>query len=207
MEIKRYETYSMRENIYLLIEGDHISIVDPGGNVDEISSFIKENNYTLDYILLTHGHADHIEGVNPLKKEFGGEIVAHIREKDLLETPEMNLSGRGNSGIRVFADQFVQEGDIIDFQGKKVSFIHTPGHTGGSMLILVDDMMFSGDMLFRGNIGRSDLPTASPVEMEESVDRLNAMETDYKVFPGHGEATTLFHEKKYNAFLKPGSYF
>ncbi|MDO5649290.1 MAG: MBL fold metallo-hydrolase [Gallicola sp.] len=202
MEIKNFVTHSMGENIYLLIEKDHIAVVDPGGNYDEISGFIEENNYSLDYILLTHGHADHIGALNPLKEKFGGRVIAHLEEKELLETPEMNLSGRGKSGIRVYADQFITEEDMLDFQGNKIRFVHTPGHTGGSMLILIDDLMFSGDMLFRGTVGRSDLPTSDPEAMDRSIDLLRNMAKDYKVFPGHGEATTLFHEKKYNAFLK-----
>ncbi len=202
MEIKNFVTYSMGENIYLLIENEHIAVVDPGGNYDEIAAFIEENNYSLDYILLTHGHADHIGALNPLKEQFGGRVIAHLEEKELLETPEMNLSGRGKSGIRVYADQFVREEDELDFQGSKIRFVHTPGHTAGSMLILIDDLMFSGDMLFRGTVGRSDLPTSDPEAMDRSIDLLINMNKDYKVFPGHGEATTLFHEKKYNAFLK-----
>lgn len=201
MEFRSFITPSMGENIYALIEGEKLSLIDPGGNLDEISSFIEENEYDLEYIFLTHGHGDHIEAVNPLKKKFGGLIIAHKEEEGLLLDPQKNLSALMGNSIVIKADKFVEEGDEIIFEGNKIHFIHTPGHTAGSMCILVGDRMYSGDMLFEGAVGRTDLPTASPKAMERSIHRLREIRKDYKVFPGHGDETTLFKEQRTNPYF------
>ena len=202
MKITRWITPMMEENIYLIEEEKHLSVIDPGGLTEKLIEYIDDKDLKLEYILLTHGHHDHIAAVNLLKEKYQPKIVCHKEEEGLLLDPRKNLSSLIGEEISVVADVLVDEGDQIEFGEKIFEFIHTPGHTAGSMCIAFGNDLFSGDMLFKGAIGRTDLPTANPKKMEESILKLKAIKEDYKVYPGHGEKTHLFYELANNFFFQ-----
>ena len=157
----------------------------------------------LDYILLTHGHYDHILGVHALKENFGGKLVIHADEAAFLADPNLSLAHGffTHQHTEDTADVLVNDGDKLPFGSGAIEVLHTPGHTRGSVCYRMDDFLFCGDTIFRESIGRTDLPTGDIMKLHASVRRIAALKGDLKLFPGHGEATTLSHERKNNPYL------
>ena len=205
MNIKRIVVGVYAVNCYIVNNNKKKGfIVDPGGDSDDIFKFIEEENIDLDFILLTHGHGDHIGAVNIIKEKFNIPIYASIKEKDLLKDPIINLSKSipPFKQIELIADKWLSDEEIIDFYGESLEIIETPGHTVGSICILMGDVMFSGDTLFRMSIGRSDLATGSFEEIHNSMKKLYSLKKDYRVLPGHGAESNLDFEKENNPFMK-----
>jgi len=177
-------------------------VIDPGGSADKFMEIIKENHLNLKYILLTHGHYDHIGAVNELKSLTGAQILAHKDEDALLKAADLNLSKLGTGKeIIVTCDQLLKHGDIIELGAGKLTVIHTPGHTAGGACFYDEDggILFSGDTLFRGTVGRFDLPTSDGRALIASIkNKLFALPDEVKVLPGHDAATTIGHEKANN---------
>lgn len=178
-------------------------VVDPGAYNKRFESALREAGVEkLRYILLTHGHFDHISGVKELKENFGGEIVIHREDAECLYDKSKSLASKFFFPQHdVTADVLVKDGDRLSFGGGEIEVIHTPGHTRGSVCYILEDIMLSGDTLFRNSIGRTDFPGGSIEEMKESLKRLAALERNYTVYPGHAESTTLEAEKKYNPYM------
>ncbi|MBR6444664.1 MAG: MBL fold metallo-hydrolase [Firmicutes bacterium] len=179
-------------------------IVDPGGYVGLIKNFLDENHIDIQYIILTHGHGDHIGGVAGFKNDFpAAKVVACIHEKELLLDPEWNMSSMMFAKpVTVEADMYVDDGDELKVGDMELKFFHTPGHSPGGMCILVDNVLFSGDTLFRMSIGRTDFKGASFNDLAKSVhEKIFVLPDETQVLPGHMGATTVGDEKKYNPFL------
>ena len=157
----------------------------------------------LDYILLTHGHHDHILGLAQLQDRFGGKIVIHEKEAAFLSDDALSVRPPAFDNLprAKQADILVKEGDTLPFADGEIRVLFTPGHTCGSVCYLLDGCLFSGDTLFLESIGRTDLPTGNTLQLLRTVRRLAALEGDWRVFPGHGPETTLSHERKYNPYL------
>ena len=159
---------------------------------------------SLKYILLTHGHFDHVSGVKRLKDACGGLIVIHPEDTDCLTDPKKSL----NSYVKyaeletVPADLLAEEGSELSLGSHTITVMHTPGHTRGSVCYLIDDIMFCGDTLFRQSMGRTDLPGGSTRTLFASLERIGRMEGEYDICPGHGEKTTLSYEKRNNRYLR-----
>ena len=159
---------------------------------------------SLKYILLTHGHFDHISGVKRLKDACGGEICIHGEDAACLTDPKKSL----NSYTRFAAlepaapDVIVGEGSELFLGGTKITVMHTPGHTRGSVCFLTEGKLFCGDTLFRLSMGRTDLPGGNTRTLLASLARLSELEGEYDVYPGHGETTTLSYEKRNNLYLR-----
>ena len=158
---------------------------------------------SLKYILLTHGHFDHISGVKRLKETLGGQIVIHPEDAGTLTDPKKSLNSyvRYAELVPVTPDVLIEEGGELFLGGTKITVMHTPGHTRGSVCYLTDGKMFSGDTLFRLSMGRTDLPGGSTPTLFASLGRIGCLEGDYDVYPGHGEFTTLSFEKRNNRYL------
>ena len=168
-------------------------IIDPGYDADKILTCLKENGLTAEAILLTHGHFDHVGAVKDLVAETGCKVYLCAED---LSMPHMMTAG-----TLYYTDTYAQ-GDVLTLAGLSIHVLHTPGHTPGSVCLLVENAMFSGDTLFAGSCGRTDLPGGDWATILQSLKRLAATETDYAVYPGHGESTTLAAEKQYNPYLR-----
>ena len=182
-------------NCYLIHEEHSRSCIaiDPGGNADKVIKFLEENNLTLEAILLTHGHFDHVGAVKDLHEKTQCKVYLHT---DDLLLPENFTAGP------LFYTHEYGEGDILELAGLTIKVWHTPGHTEGSVCLFVDDAIFSGDTLFCHSCGRTDLPGGDPKAIMQSLARLKALEGDYRVLPGHAEDTTLDYERKTNPYLR-----
>ena len=167
-------------------------VIDPGYSADIILDKLEALDLTVDAILLTHGHFDHVGAVKDLAAETGCRV--YICAEDLSLPPMMT------AGPISYTHTYA-EGDTLSLAGLTISVIQTPGHTPGSVCLLTEDAMFSGDTLFAGSCGRTDLPGGNWATILKSLRRLASMEANFRVFPGHGEDTTLSAEKQYNPYL------
>lgn len=197
--------YPFEENAYILYDesSKDAAVIDPGGSVREIENFLDKKSLELKYILLTHGHVDHISGVDELLKKHDVPTVISSNEKKLLQDSTLNLTSRyGLNSPKINNLQEVKDGDAITLGNEILKFIETPGHTRGSMCIFTDNKLFSGDTLFQGSIGRTDLPTGSFDMMNTSLKKLSKLDDTIEVYPGHGEPTTIGIEKRTNPFMQ-----
>lgn len=179
-------------------------VVDPGGDVDEILISIRENKLNIKYIILTHGHADHIGGLVDLRESLSASVMIHEEDRELLVNGNKNLSSMMAMGtIEIEPDVLLEDGDIIEFGDEKVEIIHTPGHTQGGICIKIGDNIITGDTLFAGSIGRTDLLGGDYETIIKSIkDKLLIYSDDVKIFPGHGVPSTIGRERVSNPFLR-----
>lgn len=195
-------------NCYLLVDekSGEAAIVDPAWYDDEFKNILASNNAKLKYILLTHGHFDHIFGVHGLKEATGAEVVIHSKDADHLIDPQKSLA-EGNMPDPqhpVKADILIKEGDVLTLGDETIKVMSTPGHTMGSVCYILenDRTIISGDTLFCMTAGRTDFFDGSDELMIRSLKRLIALEGDYRVLPGHNRETTLESERKRNWYIR-----
>ncbi|MEW9121281.1 MAG: MBL fold metallo-hydrolase [Thermotaleaceae bacterium] len=192
-------------NCYILgcEETGKAAVVDPGGDAVEILEYIEKSQLDLSFILLTHGHGDHIGGIPDIIKAKGVPVLIHREDAYLLEDPEKNLSiYMSGPKVSLKADKLLTDGDIVPLGNIDLKIIHTPGHTLGSICIFTEDLLFSGDTLFANSIGRTDLEGGSFKKIIDSIlNKLFSLPEDTRVMPGHGPATSLKIEKLTNPFV------
>lgn len=197
MRVVVLDSAGYASNAYLLVddESKEIAVVDPSVDVSAAEMYLQ-NGYTLRYVLLTHGHFDHIFFVDEWRAK-GAKVCIHAGDADFLGDPAKSLYLQFFARDTRHADPeiILHEGSTLQLGKNVIDVINTPGHTKGSVCYLFDNVMISGDTLFEGSIGRTDLPGSSVADMQATIDRLSAMEKDYVVYPGHGGKTTLAHEK------------
>lgn len=194
---------SMRTNCYFIYDDDtkEMLLVDPAGEADKLKLLITEHGLKPVAILLTHGHFDHIGAVDEIREAYGIPVYCHEAEKQILENVEYNLSTWMGAGFTVKPDELVQDGQELTLAGFNIKVIATPGHTKGSCCYYFkeDGFLISGDTLFQESYGRTDFPTGSMSELARSIrEKLFILPEETPVYSGHGEPTTIAHEKRYN---------
>lgn len=199
MLIKKKILGVYQENAYIVIDehtGDAL-IIDPGDDEEELVSYLKNLKVNFKAILLTHGHVDHVGAVDAVRDAFS--IPVYISEIDMKYIEKRKMA----FGKMRTADFFLNEGDKFEFAGKNVRIIGTPGHSKGSLSYLIEDMLFSGDVLFQNSVGRTDLPGGDMDELIDTIkNKLMLLPERTRVMPGHGSETTLGMEKAFNAYLR-----
>lgn len=206
MKILRIPAGIYAANCYIIFSQDSKAgiIVDPGGDTDDLIKVINDNNIELKYIVLTHGHGDHIGGVAELKSKFNIPLLIHEADSELLKDGNKNLSNiMGVGSVELIPDKTIKDGDEILFGELKAIVLHTPGHTKGGICLKINDQLISGDTLFKGSIGRTDLLGGSYEELIDSIkNKLLILPGETIVLPGHGQPSTIKVEKASNPFLK-----
>ncbi len=193
MKIAVLTVGAYQTNCYLVWneERNDCVVIDPGYMPEEILEAVRQQGKQVAAILLTHGHFDHVGGVKKIAQETGCKVYLNPEERSL---PEMMTDGTLYS-----TDSY---GERVSVAGLTFEVLPTPGHTPGSVCLLCEDVMFSGDTLFAGSCGRTDFPGSDPKEMASSLQKLASLPGDYDVFPGHGEATTLSYEREHNPYMR-----
>ena len=182
-------------NCYIIHEASSKTccVIDPGYDADAVLDKAEALGLTIEAILLTHGHFDHVGAVKDIASETGCRVYLCA---DDLSMPPMMTAGP------LYYTHTYTEGTRLQLAGLDISVLHTPGHTPGSVCLLADTHIFSGDTLFAGSCGRTDLPGGSWPTIVKSLGRLKALEGNFWIYPGHGGVTTLRDEKKYNPYMR-----
>lgn len=205
LRIKTCVLGAVSTNCYIIYRRGIAVIIDPADGFAYLQEQCKSLGVTPCAVLLTHGHFDHILAAKEIQRELQIPIYAGAEEKKLLEDPSLNLSISFGASYGITPDRLLLDGQEIELLGMKWRMITTPGHTAGSVSYLVDDVLFSGDTLFEETLGRTDLPTASSAAIIDSItNKLFALPDDTMVYPGHGNPTTIGHEKQYNPVVNYG---
>ena len=190
---------------YVYEEGKKDVIVfDPADRGELLYQQLTAKGFRVAAICLTHGHFDHIWGVEDLKKYSGVRVYAYEAEKELCESDALNVSRAAGRACTVTPDVLLKDGEKLKIAGMEFQVLATPGHTKGSCCYYFeeDKVLISGDTLFQDSVGRTDLPTGSMSALVRSVrEKLMVLPDEVTVYPGHGERTSIGHERKYNAFL------
>lgn len=207
MKILNFVLGMVGTNCYLVVneEEKQCILIDPAVYSGEIAEQIRREGLDLRAILLTHGHFDHIMGIDGFRKEFPEiPVYAHREEEALLKDASMNASLEFGRQYTFSGAAYAEDGDVLDLAGMQFRVIHTPGHTiGGCCYYLQEEkVLFSGDTLFRESIGRTDFPTGNGGQLMRSIrEKLFTLPEETAMYPGHMERTTIGDEKKYNPYF------
>ncbi|MBR5219142.1 MAG: MBL fold metallo-hydrolase [Clostridia bacterium] len=203
MKIRKISDAYFDTNTYIVWDEKEAIIIDCGSDVQRIMDAVDATGVPLAAILITHGHFDHIMTTAQIKEMTGAPV--YISVKDAPKTSD-NIKNRGAdfgvSAPAFEADRLVNDGDILEFCGKSFKVIDAPGHSEGSICYMADNHLFCGDVLFKGTIGRFE--REDKPQMKASVKKLLELDEDTNVYPGHGDATTISFEKRYNPFADFG---
>ena len=206
MNLVHHALGSFGTNVYALADDEtsEVMIVDPGADCDRLAEDMEQAGLTLKYIVVTHGHGDHVGAVATVKNRLGGLFVAHRGDANQIANPspwivEMMPGFSDPPEI----DIYIEDGDVLNLGTLEIQAIHTPGHTPGSACYLHRDVVFTGDTLFHGTIGRYDLPGGDGEQEVASIkSRLLTLPSQTRVLPGHGPQSTIEQEARINPHLQ-----
>ncbi len=206
MRIERFIVGMVGTNCYVVSneETSECFLVDPGAYSDKVIAYIREHELKPQAILLTHGHFDHIMGLDGVLREFPIPVYAQEEEEILLKDASYNASVSYGPAYTFSGASYIKDGQILELAGMTIRAIHTPGHTIGGCCYYIESehVLFSGDTLFHDSVGRTDFPTGSQSQLVRSIrEKLLGLPEETVVCPGHKSETTIGHEKKYNPFL------
>ena len=198
MLIKTLTVGYLETNCYIVTDENtgKCAIIDPGADSSTIIDYIESNNLTTEIIFLTHGHFDHIMALKAVMEATGAPAYINKQDEDMGK-PNASYSISNNDKIRWY-----EEGDVMRAGDLEFTVMETPGHSPGSVTLICESALFTGDTLFRDSCGRTDLAGGSMVVLTESLRRLSELEGDYEVYPGHADSTTLDRERSYNYYMK-----
>lgn len=199
MEVKKITVGIFQTNCYLVKKGNSSFIIDPGDEGERIIEWIEEEGISPSFILNTHAHLDHIGAVKFLQERLRIPFYIHQEEKEILLNPGSNFFPL-SSYSPLSPDGWLEEGNLKWKEGW-IEILHTPGHTPGSICIRVENLLFTGDTLFKESVGRCDLPGGDEEKLRRSLERLKKLPDEWEVFPGHGPSSLLGEEKKNNPYL------
>ncbi|MBE3595970.1 MAG: MBL fold metallo-hydrolase [Hydrogenibacillus sp.] len=207
LRIERFVLGPVQANAYALLDDDRREavVVDPGAEPEALLAAIE--GYHVVYVLLTHAHFDHIAGLGALKAATGAPILIHPNEAAWLRDPALNGSAYFSSitppVVAPKADRLIDDDEVLSFAGRKVTVLHVPGHSPGSLAYRIGDVVFAGDALFAGSIGRTDLPGGDHETLLRSIrEKLYALPPATIVYPGHGPETTIGRERSSNPYVR-----
>ncbi len=204
MEISVLRLGQIGTNCYIFRRegGYRCGIVDPGDQGEQVARWLVEKGLEAEAVLLTHGHFDHILGIPGLREEWP-DLPVYCHPADLGGGDTTSLFGETFPTVRSFGDITpYREGDTVEVDGIRLEVLDTPGHTPGSVTLRAENVLFTGDTLFAGSMGRTDLPGGDEGEIMRSLKRLGELEGDYQVLPGHEGQSTLERERKSNYCLR-----
>lgn len=177
-------------------------IIDPGGDEEKLISKIEKSGLKIKYIILTHGHFDHIGAVNEIRNKTNALVAIHSLDKEMLEDEKRSKKNNRRLITIDSYDMDLKDGDLLTIGNLELKIIHTPGHSPGGISIFIDNILFTGDTLFAGSIGRTDFYKGDMEEILSSIkNKLFTLPDDTKVYPGHGPSSTIFKEKTSNPFF------
>lgn len=204
MKLIPYFGEGISSNSYLLVSGEDAVLIDCAVPCDILSEALENHGASLSYIILTHGHFDHIETLDEIRELTGATVLIHENDAEMLTDGIKN--GYSNFFMGDFsvkpADRGVSDGDIITAGEISLKVIHTPGHSKGSMCLECGDHLFTGDTLFANNIGRSDLYGGDGRTIMQSLKKLAEMDPELKIYPGHGPLSTMEREVRCNYYIR-----
>lgn len=196
----------MGANCYIVScpETKKAAVIDPGADGKRLHRWILEKGYQVEYILLTHGHVDHIGAVDDLRELFHAKVGIHEGDADMLTDGRKNLSSYFGPAIEMKpADFLLEDSQVLSVGKESITVIATPGHSPGGICFLTSEGLLSGDTLFEGSIGRTDFPGGSHEQLLDGIEKkLLLLSDDTRVYPGHGSDTTIGREKRENPFLR-----
>ncbi len=206
MKIEKFVTGIISTNCYLVIneETKQTVVIDPAACPSYLMGHMKSEGLQVEAILLTHGHFDHIMGIDDLRREFPVPVYVHEGDRETLLDPALNLSSSYTNGYTFDGADYIRDGQRLELAGFSFQVIHTPGHTPGGVCYYLESegVLFSGDTLFQNSVGRTDFPNSSMSDLIRSIrEKVMKLPDDVKVYPGHMGETTIGHERKYNPFI------
>ena len=206
MEILVIPVGYLQENCYIAYDEDKVAVViDPGDEGQKLVEAIRNRGLDVRYILLTHGHFDHTGAVMEIKNEFGAKLCVSGEDAEMLTDPQLSLAMRQRwKPEDISIDWLLSDGDVIEAGKMRFEAIATPGHSKGSVTYRCENVLFTGDTLFQGDCGRTDLYGGSYEQIKASLRRLADLEGDYQVLPGHGPDSTLEEERLHNIYMGAG---
>jgi len=205
MQVVKERLGPLGTNTYLVRDEQHgeAMLIDPAAAGERLRQMLAGQEKTIKYIVATHGHSDHVAGLALAKELTGARILIHLADAPMLQDVD-NVVSRylGVTEQLPAADGMLTEGDVLHIGSLRFSIMHTPGHTPGGICLLGEGVLFSGDTLFAGSIGRYDLDGGDFSRLQTSLNRLRDLPEETVVYPGHGPETTIGTEKQHNRFLR-----